>query len=41
MGITVVLKEIQDSGDAIFFSFWAADGGWGRVNNGLYENGNW
>ena len=29
MGITVVLKEIQDSGDAIFFSFWAAHaGGW-------------
>ena len=31
MGITVVLKEIQDSGDAIFFSFWAAGG---RVGKG-------
>ena len=44
LGITVVPREIKDSGYSIFFFFFGGGGGGGRgskVHCGLCENGEW
>ena len=39
LGITVVLREIEDNGHAFFFLGWG--GGINKVHYGLCENGKW